>query len=415
MSSPRPKPVTFTSEFFAGNRRRLLERLQHGSLVVVGANAQMQRANDTAFAFQQSPDFWYLTGLDEADWWLIIDGISGKSWLVHPDIDDVRQLFDGSLAPEAALERSGVDEVIDRTQARQVLAKLARSHKLAHVPLSPAHLSRYGFVLNPGPRSVTDELRSFDVRDCRRELDRLRAQKQPIEVDAIRYAISITAHGYADVVARLASYKHEYEIEASLTHQFRARGADGHAYDPIVAADDNACTLHYRAAQARIKRGSVVLIDAAASYQHYAADVTRTYAIGKASSKQAIAIYEAVRRVKDRAIELCRPGVLLSEYQKRVDQAMAAELTALKMIDTPQDEEGLRRYFPHAVSHGLGLDVHDSLGGQREFVPGMVVTVEPGIYDRDRQLGIRLEDDIVITDDGHQNLSAGIAQDFVIT
>lgn len=399
-----------TSEFFTSNRQRAMGLLE-GGVLVAGAYSAMQRSNDAASKFEQEANFWYLTGIERADWWLIIDASRGKSWLVSPDVDPVHALFDGQLTPEQAKEISGVDEVISRAAADDLLAQTARQHRLVHTIDQPERADTFGFVLNPAPREMRERLsRKFaDVQDFRPKLATLRAIKQPLEVKAIESAIDITARTLQEVRENFANYKHEYEIEADISRSFRASGATGHAYDPIVAAGGNACTLHYIENSSKLAKKSLVLLDVGAQVEHYAADITRTYAYGEPTKRQRV-VHTVVQAAHRDIIDMLAPGLSVREYSEKVDARMQQALMELGLIDTPNDEK-YRTYFPHAISHGLGLDVHDSLGAPKEFVSGMILTVEPGIYIPEENIGVRIEDDILITEKGHRNLSAKIPTD----
>jgi Xaa-Pro aminopeptidase len=396
----------FSAEFFAGNRKKLLGELNHGALVMLAGYGQMQRGSDSAYHFEQEANFWYLTGIEHPDWWLLIDGSQGRSWLICPEIDEVRQIFDGSLSPEAARVISGVDAVIDRTEARRMLSTLRRQHSVIYSLMPQAELSRYGFYPNPAPKELIDELRTFQVQDCRLELSRLRAVKQPIEIDAMQAAVDLTIDGFKRAFKEMPKLSHEYEVEALFTHEFRHRGAKGHAYDPIVASDGNACTLHYVANEDSFTKKSWLLCDIGARHHGYAADITRTFPVSKNYTKRQRAIYEAVERVHAFAICLCTAGQSVMEYHEAVEDKMMHELVGLRLAKSMDDEEALREFFPHAISHGLGVDVHDPLGRPVQFAPGMVLTVEPGIYVPSERFGVRIEDDILITEDGPRNLSA---------
>ncbi len=399
-----------TSEFFTGNRQRVMELLE-GGVLVASAYSVMQRSNDVASSLEQEANFWYLTGIERADWWLVLDSSRGKSWLVIPDVDPMHALFDGQLSSEQAKEISGVDEVISRTAADDLLAQTARQHRLVYTIDQPERADTFDFVLNPAAREMRERLaRKFtDVQDFRPKLAQLRAIKQPLEIKAMESAIDITARTLDEVYAKLANYKYEYEIEADITRGFRASGAAGHAYDPIVAAGGNACTLHYIENNAKLAKKSLVLLDVGAQVEHYAADITRTYAYGEPTKRQRT-VHTAVQAAHRDIIDMLAPGLDVREYSEKVDARMQQALIGLGLIDVPNDDN-YRTYFPHAISHGLGLDVHDSLGAPKEFAPGMVLTVEPGIYIPEENIGVRIEDDILITEKGHRNLSAKIPTD----
>ena len=396
-----------SAEFFTANRERAIEKLGGSVLVVAGYNA-MQRMNDSAYKFEQEANFWYLTGLSQAAWWLIIDGKRSHSTLVAPEVDDVHTLFDGTLAPDRAQELSGVDEVIDATAGLSRLQELARKHRMVYTVDQPAH-DRFDFTLNPSARDMRERLsRTFEtVEDFRPKLAELRAIKSPEEIAAMQSAIDLTIDGFEYVKNDLDTYKYEYEIEADFTHEFRRRGAEGYAYDPIVAMGEHACTLHYSDNSAKIKKNSLVLLDVGARRHGYAADITRTYAYGTPTKRQR-AVHAAVERAHAACIELLKPGESVSEYMKSVDSIMAAELVGLGLI-TDEKDERYRQYFPHSVSHGLGVDVHDALDKPAVFKPGMVLTVEPGIYIPEEKIGVRIEDDILITETGHRNMSAKLS------
>ncbi len=398
---------TLDKYFFAANRERTVALLK-GSILVVPGYASMQRSNDTAFRFEQEANFWYLAGINQPDWWLIIDGKRAHSTLVAPKIDEVHALFDGALSLQDALSISGVDEVVDRAAGLARLRQLARSHRFVYTVDQPSS-DYFNFTLNPAARDMRDHLtRLFDtVQDFRPKLAGLRAVKSLAEIEAMQAAVDLTVDAFKLIQERIATYKYEYEIEADFTQFFRRNGAEGHAYDPIVAAGEHACTLHYIENNGKLKKGTLVLLDIGARHQGYAADITRTYAYGAITKRQR-AVHMAVQRAQAACIALLKPGEPVGTYLEAVDAIMADELIGLGLMADRKDER-YRRYFPHAISHGLGVDVHDALGKPTVFVPGMVLTVEPGIYIPEEKLGVRIEDDILITETGHRNLSAKLS------
>lgn len=396
------------SNFFVGNRERVMSKLE-GGVLVVGAYSEMQRSHDAAFRFEQEANFWYLTGIERPDWWVIVDAARAKTWLVTPEVDPVHALFDGELSSEDAQRISGVDNVISRAAAIDLLKQTARQHQLVHTVDQPERSDVFGFTLNPALREMRELLTRYftGVRDFRPKLARLRAVKQPAEVAAIEAAVDITVRTLTDVRAQLSIYQYEHEIEADITRGFRFAGASGHAYDPIVASGENACTLHYGDNSAKLAKKSVVLIDVGAQVEHYAADITRSYAYGEPTKRQR-EVHAAVESAHRDIIEMLRPGLGVDEYGAQVDGRMKQALIDLELIASTDDER-YRRYFPHSISHGLGLDVHDSLGAPQVFEPGMVLTVEPGVYIPEESIGVRIEDDILITDSTFRNLSAKLS------
>ena len=392
--------------FFAGNRKTLAKK---GGLYVLSAYTKQQRSNDASFYFEQEANFWYLTGIDAPDWWVIIDGVRGHTWLVAPEISAVHQTFDGSLSHEDALAMSGAEEIISRDDADKLLRDLARRHSLVGSLGDDPYAKYYDFVLNPAPKELWRKLdRIFnDVRDIRQDLARQRAVKQPEEIAAMKRAIALTNATFKEVKDKLATFKNEYEIEAEFSYQFRKKGADGHAYDPIVAAGKNAVTLHYDTNSEAIKKKDLVLMDIGARVDGYAADVTRTYAVSTPTARQK-AVHAAVEKAQKEIIKLIAPGVSLKNYADAVDEIMKDALESLGLLPNRDDQATYRKYFPHAISHGLGVDVHDSLGAPIDFAENMVLTVEPGIYIEEERIGVRIEDDILVTKDGSLNLSKSL-------
>lgn len=399
------------SDFFTSNRRRLIESLS-GGIVVLSAYAQMQRSNDMAFHFEQEANFWWLTGIEYPDWWLIIDGTRGKSWLVAPHVSQSHEIFDGSLPADHAVEISGVSGVISQDEAQTLLRDLSKKHSVVYALGEQPHAEHLDFVLNPAIRSTRDRVsRVFTtVQDCRKELAQLRAIKQPDEIIAMKSAINVTIDAFELVKAKLATMSNEYEIEAEFNYYFRTHGASGHAYDPIVASGGNACTLHYVANSEKLKKRQLVLLDIGAKSGGYAADITRTYAYGEPTKRQAD-VHAAVQAAQRDIIALIQPNVSVEQYQHDVDAIMIKALLQLGLMSGRDDLENYHKYFPHAISHGLGVDVHDSLGSPKFLQPGMVLTVEPGIYIPEEGIGVRIEDDILVTATGNTNLTARLSTD----
>jgi len=392
--------------FFRGNRRHLTEKLS-GGLVVLAAYSPLQRQSDMTHTFMQEANFWWLTGIEAADWWLIIDGPRGKSWLAAPSVSRSHAIFDGSLSWEVARTISGVDAVISHDEADTLLRELSRKHSLVYTLGDDPYAKYYDFILNPGPKEMNKRLERIfsDVVDCRKELANLRAHKQPAEIIAIKKAINLTIDAFEIVKQKLPELRYEYEVEAEFSYYFRKHGSRGHAYEPIVAAGKNACTLHYIDNNARLKKRELLLLDIGASWQGYPADITRTYALGEPTKRQ-MQVHGAVLSAQKAIINLLKPELALEEYQRQVDRIMIEALLSLGLMTDADDQVHFEQYFPHAASHGLGVDVHDSLGTTRYFQPDMVLTVEPGIYIPEEGIGVRIEDNILITSTGHTNLTA---------
>jgi len=386
---------------YAQRRARLLESLDT-SPVVLTAFTAMQQTNDSAAPFIQESNFFYLTGIVEPDWKLLLT--SEGAWLIAPSKTDIQRTFDGGMSDKEAEAISGISAFLTEKQFAKKLVQLAEKHSSVYTVLKHPHSSYFNFSMNPAPQKTLKKLKTIfkEVLDCRRNLSKLKAIKTDKEIQLIQKAIDISIEGFRAVQNQLQASEHEYQLEATLSYEFRSRGAEGHAYTPIVGAGINACTLHYIANKDKLPKNGMVLIDAGAKVGEYASDITRTYAVGTPSAREQ-AVHGELEKAQKAIIELIQPGVRLEDYQKQSDKIMRTALGNLDLIKKPSD---FQRYFPHAVSHGLGIDVHDSLGGFETFQPGMVLTVEPGIYITEEKIGVRIEDDILVTEQGNINLSA---------
>ncbi|HNI33613.1 MAG TPA: M24B family metallopeptidase, partial [Chitinophagales bacterium] len=243
---------------------------------------------------------------------------------------------------------------------------------------------------------------------------KLRSVKHPLEIDTIKHACNITRDAFKRVLQFMKAGVMEYEVEAEIIHEFIRQRATGHAYTPIIASGASACVLHYIENNRACNDGDLVLMDFGAEYANYAADLTRTIpANGKFTQRQKD-VYNAVLRVMKQAKTMLKPGVILADYNKEVGQIMEAELIGLGLLDkdavAKQDKENplYKKYFMHGTSHFLGIDVHDIGNRYAPMQAGNVFTCEPGIYIPEEKLGIRIENDILITEDGIIDLMADI-------
>jgi Xaa-Pro aminopeptidase len=393
------------ADFFTYNRNQLVGLIKGGLIVMTGYTS-MQKTADTAMYFEQESNFWYLTGIEQPDWQLIIDTARGKSWLVKPDVDMMHEIFDGTLSAAEASRISGIKNIITSKERDVLLRDQARKHSLVYTVDQPEYIKRANFIPNPSLSVNKKYLGTIfnAVQLCNKELTELRAIKQPIEIRAISKAVKLTGQAFESVKSKLSEYNYEYQIEADFSHIFRYSGAEGHAYAPIVASGRNGCTLHYVQNNSKLAKNKFVLLDVGAKVGGYSADITRTYAIGSVP-KRYLDIHSAVEQAHHGIINLIRPGLLVEEYSRMVDSRMKHALREVGLLADLSDDETYRKYFPHAISHGLGIDVHDNLGSPRVFKAGMVITVEPGIYIPDESIGVRIEDDILITEKGNKNLS----------
>lgn len=406
----------FTSEFFAGNRQRLRELFTGTAPIVVAANGLLQRGGDSTFSFVQDANFWYLTGIDEPDLLLVID--RDKEYLIVPARSASREAFDGVISKEPLIRRSGIKTLYDDESGWEHLnARLRKVKHVATLATPPSYVEQYGMYTNPARAALVSRLKEYksdiELLDLNQHLARLRMIKQPAELEAIQQAINITIGSMRETVrpAQLRHYRAEYEVEAQLSHGFRRRGALGHAFEPIVAGGARACTLHNVANNSTLSADELLLLDIGAEVEHYAADITRTVSFGNPTRRQQ-AVHAAVLEVQQFAFSILQPGVLLREYEQQVEHYMGEKLRELGLIKTINHED-VRKFYPHSTSHFLGLNVHDVGDYDRPLEPGVVITVEPGIYIQQESIGIRIEDDVLITHRGIKVLSDKLSRNLV--
>lgn len=399
-------PNPFKASFFARNREKLLAELPENAIVVLSAHRNMQEAADMGFSFRQEPNFQYLTGIHEPDWRLILDKEKQQALLVAPQLNVVHVAFDGVLSSGDAIAVSGADKVLSIKQYARWLKNVGVSKRPVYTLLPQTRMARYmRLALNPSARLLVRQLRAHGATplDCRQQLAKLRAIKQPQEIKALQAAIDITNAGLAAVIENRHSYRYEYEYEAKLTHEFLSRGAEGMAWKPIIAAGKHTCTMHHVRNNGAVKKNDWVLMDVGARVHGYVADVARTIPIGTVPAWQQD-VFDAVDELHDEVMALIKPGYEISAYAQQADKFLEEKLKRLGLMKRRSRKE-MRNRMPHAIGHGLGIDAHDSLGRYETFQENMVLTVEPGIYVNERGFGVRLENDILITKDGARNLS----------
>jgi Xaa-Pro aminopeptidase len=409
MTTPR-----FTSEFFAANRKRLRDLFTGTAPIVLTGNGLLQRGGDSSYAFSQDASFWYLTGLNEPDITLVMD--RNKEYLIVPERSANREAFDGKVNGDELSHRSSIQSVYsDKDGWTQLGGRLKKVKHVATLATSPPYVEHYGLYTNPSRAVLAARLKdcnpSLELLDLGPHLTRMRMIKQPEELAAIAAAIRITIASFKEAtrLTRLAHYAYEYELEAAITGGFRKRGASGHAFEPIVAGGQRAVTLHNMSNNAALASDELIVVDIGAEVEHYAADITRTIGL-KTISRRQRAVHEAVQEIQRQAFDLLKPGVLLKDYEQQVEGLMGEKLRELGLIKSIT-HEAVRHYYPHATSHFLGLNVHDVGDYNRPLEPGIVMTVEPGIYIPEEGIGVRIEDDVLITPKGIKILSNKLSRE----
>lgn len=407
---------TFTSEFFAGNRAQLRQLFTGTAPIVLTGNGRMQQAATEAYPFHQDRNFWYLTGVDEPEVMLVMD--RGREYLVLPTRSDVQTVFDGGYDVEGLRAISGVEAILTAKEGWKLLGdRLKRARHVATLAAAPKYIEVFSIYSNPARAELIAKMKecnpAIELLDMRPHFLSMRMVKQPIEIAALRQAIDITIDTVrgATGASSMSEYAFEYELEAELSRGFRKRSASGHAFPPIVAGGERACTLHYIANNHALSPHELVVVDVGAEYKHYAADITRTMPVG-APTKRQKQVHKAVLESVEYAFSLLKPGVVVPEYEKEMERFVGEKLRELGLIKSI-DSASVRHYFPHATSHFLGLDTHDAGDYERPLEPGVILTVEPGIYIPEESIGVRIEDDVLITAAGIEVLSERLPRHIV--
>lgn len=396
-----------TPEFFAANRRELRRQLPSGALCVIPSAGLLQRTGDTSFPFVQDSNFWYLTGSNHPDMVLVISPI--EEYIITATRSVSRQTFDGSIDFDEVRQATGGVHVFTAHEGWQRLkAELHTYSCTLYAPsVSPAYSKAHGMFTNPHRRKVIEKCRRLisgaPISSCTPQLTAMRAVKQPAELQALQAAITMTTTAIDQVREHFLELHYEYEVEALLSKAFRT-GGEGHGFAPIVANGKQATTLHYTENNGPLLRDTLTVIDVGASVEHYSADVTRTIARGTPTPRQ-MAIHQAVLEVQQFAMSELRVGTLLRDYEAAVRGLMAKKLLQLGLLTSVAQTDLVDKYYPHATSHFLGLDVHDVGDYSAPLTENMVLTCEPGIYIPEEGIGVRIEDDVVITKHGSRVFS----------
>lgn len=400
-----PAYTTAAAAMHREQQQRLCEAISGDGLIVLPGYQKMQLQHDMAAPFWQEANFLWLTGITYPGWAVLIDVATATTVLVRPDLTEVEQLFEGSLSDGEAMHSSGATEVISRVELR-ARVNAARAKGQVLYALKPETAHELGMQPNPAHRQLLDELQlsDSDYHDTTPVLAKVRARKTQAELERITRAIAVSCDSFNAISSAIAQYASEAEIAADMTRDF-IRAGGRHAYDPIVAGGVHATVLHYdRPTTETLRKDQAVLIDVGAHIDGYNADITRTFYNDATVDSDVRAAIQRVAEAQRHMISFIQPGGSIREFFQRVDDSMMQVLVDLGWLHLGQKDQ-LSRYFPHAIGHGLGADVHEWFGGYDTFQPGMVLTVEPGIYDAVREIGVRIEDDILVTDRGIENLS----------
>ena len=402
-----------------------------GAIAIFVGAGLATRANDTEYRFRQESDFWYLTGFEHPDAIAVLrtDGGPAYTLFVQPREKEAEIWTGYRPGVEGAKKEFGADAAFAIGELESELPKCIEAAARVYLQLgNAARVDRIlvGKLDEMRKRSRLGVTPASEIIDPREIVHELRLFKSEAEVELMRRAAAITADAHRGAARIAQGGTQEYELEAVLDYEYRRRGGWGPAYGTIVAGGVNATVLHYVLNDKPLTDGDLVLIDSGCEFGGYASDVTRTYPVGGCFDAARRAVYEVVLEAQLKGLELCGPGHTLPEIHEATTRTLVEGMVSLGLLNGTVDDliasEAYKPYYMHSTSHWLGLDVHDagvySLDKQpRKLETGMAFTVEPGIYiaadaenapEHLRGIGVRIEDDVVITAAGHENLNTAI-------
>lgn len=413
----RYEPIN--SELFVRNRERLAALMKPNSMAIFNANDIMPTNADGTMGFRQNNDLFYLTGVDQEETVLLLfpdhPDEKFREVLFLRETSELIAIWEGhKLTKEEAVQTTGmsVKSIYWTSEFDKVFNQMVFESERVYLNTNE-HTRAEVMVQTRDARFIDWFKAHFPLHALERVaplMHQLRAIKLPQEVELINRAIDITDKMFRRLLKFIKPGVWEYEIEAEMMHEFLRHRSRGPAYTPIIASGANACVLHYIDNSQQCQDGDVILLDLGAEYANYNADMTRSIPVNGRFTDRQKEVYSAVLRVMNEAKQLLKPGNLWDDYHREVGGIMESELIGLKLLDrdevAKQDPDAplYKKYFMHGTSHFLGLDVHDVGNKYRRFEPGMVFTVEPGIYIPAEKLGIRLENNVLITGEGNLDL-----------
>lgn len=408
-------------ELFILNRKRFVANMKPNSIAIFNSNDMMPRNGDCFFPFRQNSDLFYLCGIDQEETILVIypdcvkEGF--KEVLFIKKTNKYIAIWEGhKYTQEEATAASGIQKVKWLDDMENILNEMI--NLADHIYLNINENDRFHTEVvtkeHRYAKMIRNQYPAHNILRAQPIMKRLAMIKSPMEVEILQKCCDITEKAFRRVLGFVKPGVWEHQVEAEITHEFLFNKASGHGYTPIIASGKNACVLHYIDNNKECKDGDVMLMDFGAEYANYTADLSRSIPVSGTFTDRQRAVYNAVRHVMKEATNMLRPGTNLVKYHKEVGKIMEGQLVNLGLIDKhdiakqDKDHPAYKKYFMHGTSHHLGLDVHDLMERYCNFEEGMVFTCEPGIYILEENLGIRIENDVLVTGDNPVDLMANI-------
>ena len=413
---------------YTERRNKLGSMLPKNSAVVIAGASTQYRNADSSHAFRQDSNFWYLSGFNEAESTLVLlinKENDVESIVFVPEKNELKEIWDGYRAgPEGAIKDYGFDLAFNNTEINERLPDLLAGHNQVFYPVGKSKTLDADIISwIKSAKSKDRHSSSIDIADASSKVGNQRLIKDDDEIEIMKKACQISAEAHVEAMKFVKPGITEQEMEAFYQYEFSKRGGRFSAYTPIVAGGENACVLHYVENSKPLQDGELLLVDAGCEFELYASDITRTYPINGKFTDPQLAIYEVVLEAQLRSIEAITKNNNVMDAQIISEKVITQGLIDLGILQGSMDElhatGAFKNFYMHKIGHWLGIDVHDAGdymedGHYMKFKPGMVTTVEPGIYissssdvdDKWKGIGIRIEDDILVTADGNKNLTS---------
>jgi Xaa-Pro aminopeptidase len=402
---------SISSALFKENRARFIGKIKDNSIAIFHSNDLMPRNGDCFFPFRQNSDLFYMTGINQEETTLLLfPNASNENWrevLFIRKTNEQIAIWEGhKYTQEEAKEISGISNIIWGDNFESFLGQVIPYASSIYTNINENDRF-YSDVVSKDYRFtlwVKEKFPALEIERAAPLMMELRSMKHPLEIEITQKACNITKDAFERVLRFTKPGVKEYEIEAEITHEFIKQEANGHAYEPIIASGRDSCVLHYISNNKVCKDGDILLMDFGAEYANYAADLSRTIPVNGKFTKRQKAVYNACLHVMKEATQMLIPGNTLDKINKEVGKIMESELLKLKLLTKAdiqnQDNKtpAYKKYFMHGISHFLGLDVHDIGNRYEPIQAGMLFTCEPGIYILEENLGVRIENDILVTD-----------------
>ncbi|WP_352417700.1 aminopeptidase P family protein [Clostridium tertium] len=390
-------------EFYKNNRSKVLESIDDNSLLILFAGKAPKKTADEKYPFTPNRNFYYLTGIDEENHILVLSKINGKTneYLFIKEVDPIAEKWEGkTIRKEEVSQICMIEDVKYLGEFNNFIEKVVLNKEEINIYLDlEAGNTSYKYI-----NEIKHKYYNINIKNAFKLIGNLRLIKTDEEVSRIRKAIDITIEGVKELMRNSKSGIKEYELEAYFDFICKKNGVKDFAFKTIAAAGKNATVLHYVTNDSELKDGDLILFDLGAQYKYYNGDISRTFPINGKFTERQKEVYNAVLRVNEKVIKEMKPGVKFVDLNKKAKDWISEECISLGLMTEKDD---VSKFYYHSIGHSLGMDTHDIELENRDvtFETGMIYTVEPGIYIENEGIGIRIEDDVLITEDGNEVLT----------